>query len=158
MSCTANPDIIQVPWEWIEGADAPKVQKYGSDDGENATFRIKGEDHTLGNALRWMLATSNRKSVELAAYTIPHPHSDAMNLRIQTRNHHDATDVLIENCRQLQKVCDVVDGKYREALRKYQKKNVAKKKEAKSKQEREKKKKVVIEHDSDDSDDSDDND
>ena len=168
MSCTANPDIIQVPWEWIEGDDAPKVQKFGSDDGENATFRIKGEDHTLGNALRWMLATSNRKSVELAAYTIPHPHSDAMNLRIQTRNHHEATDVLIENCKKLQSLCDVVDSKYREALLKYnkehpkesnvkseEKKESKKKKGSKKEKKESKKKKVAIEQEMDSDDDDD---
>ena len=123
MTCPANPDIIQVPWEFIEGDAAPKVQKFGSDDNENATFRIKGEDHTLGNALRWMLASSNRKTVELAAYTIPHPHSDAMNVRIQTKNHADATEVLVENAKKLQKLCDFVEDVYRKSLDEYNEKN-----------------------------------
>ena len=25
--CPNNPDVIQVPWEFIEGPDAPKIQK-----------------------------------------------------------------------------------------------------------------------------------
>eukprot|EP01083_Nonionella_stella_P068613 182367_1 len=139
MTCPANPDIIQVPWEFIEGEEAPKVQKFGSDDGENATFRIKGEDHTLGNALRWMLATSNPKTVDLAAYTIPHPHSDAMNVRIQTKNHADATEVLIESAKKIQNLCDYVDDVYGKALVKYNK----------SKQKKSKKRKVKTEQKTD---------
>ena len=123
MSCPANPDIIQVPWEFIEGDLAPKVQKFGSDDDCNATFRIKGEDHTLGNALRWIISTSNRNKVELSAYTIPHPHSDAMNLRIQTKNNYEATQILIDSSKQLQNLCDYVDTVYRESIQKYYKKN-----------------------------------
>ena len=123
MACPANPDIIQVPWEFVEGDAAPKVQKFGSDDNCNATFRIKEEDHTLGNVLRWVISTSNRDKVELAAYTIPHPHSDAMNLRIQTKNNHDATEVLVDGCKKLQSLCEVVENVYRDAILKYHKKN-----------------------------------
>ena len=110
MTCPANPDIIQVPWEFIEGDQAPKVQKFGDDMDENATFRIKGEDHTLGNALRWIIASSkeNRNKVELAAYSIPHPHSDAMNLRIQTLNHNESTQILIDGANNVNCIAHVI--------------------------------------------------
>ena len=152
MTCSANPDIIQVPWEFIEGDEAPKVQRFGSDDGENATFRIKGEDHTLGNALRWVLQTSNRKTVEFAAYTIPHPHSDAMNVRIQTRNHANATTVLVNSAKKLQDLCDNVNDVYEKAIQKYYKTKHSKDKKQKSKHSKKQRTKVEQKMDDDDSD------
>lgn len=153
MTCPANPDIIQVPWEFIEGDEAPKVQRFGSDDGANATFRIKGEDHTLGNALKWMLQTSDERHVEFAAYTIPHPHSDAMNIRVQTKQGQNAEEVLIGASRKLQDLCNTINDKYNKALDKYNKSNKkSKKKKKKSKKD---KIKIKVEEKMDDDDDSD---
>ena len=122
--CPNNPDVIQVPWEFEDGPSAPDVQVFGSDNGQYATYRIKSEDHTLGNALRWVLS-SNRK-VDLAAYTIPHPHTDAMNLRIQAKTGHDASELLIQGCDTLGKICKHMEKEYARALQEYQDKHKGK--------------------------------
>jgi DNA-directed RNA polymerase subunit L len=64
-----------------------------------ATFQFEGEDHTLGNALRYiimkkfvswqwslglLLTLTSSPEVELCGYSIPHPAEAKMNLRIQT--------------------------------------------------------------------------
>jgi len=64
-----------------------------------ATFEFEGEDHTLGNALRYiimkkfvswqwslglLLTLTSSPEVELCGYSIPHPAEAKMNLRIQT--------------------------------------------------------------------------
>ena len=46
------------------------------------TYIINGEDDTLGNSLRLMIASY--KEVELCQYTKPHPTEDCIHLRIQT--------------------------------------------------------------------------
>ncbi|BFZ57070.1 RNA polymerase subunit AC19 [Savitreella phatthalungensis] len=51
-------------------------------DGTASTFQFAGEDHTLGNALRYVVMKNER--VEFCGYSIPHPSEPFMNLRIQT--------------------------------------------------------------------------
>ena len=46
------------------------------------TFVLRGEDHTLGNALRYVLMKN--PDVEFCGYSIPHPSEDKMNIRVQT--------------------------------------------------------------------------
>lgn len=46
------------------------------------TYIINGEDDTLGNSLRLIIASY--KEVELCQYTRPHPTEDCIHLRIQT--------------------------------------------------------------------------
>lgn len=45
-------------------------------------FSIAEEDHTLGNALRHMLAKN--RDVEFVGYSIPHPSEAKLNFRVQT--------------------------------------------------------------------------
>ncbi|CAG8763248.1 10770_t:CDS:2, partial [Racocetra fulgida] len=52
-------------------------------DPTSLTFSINGEDHTLGNALRYVI-TLNSPEVEYCGYSIPHPSEDKLNIRIQT--------------------------------------------------------------------------
>ncbi|KAJ9068639.1 RNA polymerase subunit AC19 [Entomophthora muscae] len=47
-----------------------------------ATYQFTDEDHTLGNALRWVIAKDPK--VEYVGYSIPHPSEPKMNFRIQT--------------------------------------------------------------------------
>ena len=42
------------------------------------------ENHTMGNALRYLLMKD--KDVDLAGYSILHPSESKMNLRIQTKS------------------------------------------------------------------------
>ncbi|OLY83709.1 DNA-directed RNA polymerases I and III subunit RPAC2 [Smittium mucronatum] len=53
-----------------------------SHDLSSATFEIKEEDHTLGNALRY--AVMRNPQVDFCGYSIPHPSEELMNIRIQT--------------------------------------------------------------------------
>ena len=47
-----------------------------------ATYTFKGEDHTLGNLLRYALIKN--PDVEFCGYSITHPSENEMNLRLQT--------------------------------------------------------------------------
>ncbi|XP_022099617.1 DNA-directed RNA polymerases I and III subunit RPAC2-like [Acanthaster planci] len=47
------------------------------------TFVLHNEDHTLGNALRYMIMKN--PDVEFCGYSIPHPSENKVNLRIQTK-------------------------------------------------------------------------
>jgi DNA-directed RNA polymerase I and III subunit RPAC2 len=47
-----------------------------------ATYNFKGEDHTLGNLLRYSLIKN--PDVEFCGYSITHPSENEMNLRLQT--------------------------------------------------------------------------
>ncbi len=57
-------------------------------------FKIKGEDHTLGNLVAKMAL--RHPNVELAAYTIEHPLDGSPVVRIITDGTKDPVDVLIE--------------------------------------------------------------
>ncbi|XP_021497133.2 DNA-directed RNA polymerases I and III subunit RPAC2 [Meriones unguiculatus] len=58
------------------------VQAAGAD-GRCVTFVLHDEDHTLGNALRYMLAKD--PAVHFCGYTTTHPSESRINLRVQTR-------------------------------------------------------------------------
>lgn len=62
---------------------------------QNVTVVFHGEDHTLGNSLRYVLAREFvhlhssflcSKDVDFAGYTVPHPAEAKMNIRIQTKS------------------------------------------------------------------------
>ena len=86
-------------------------------DQTNQTFQFKDEDHTLGNALRWLLAKN--PEVEFVGYTMPHPSEPLMNLRIQTYKR-PAEQLLDEALAQLVEICDVMDVKFAKAIKKFQ--------------------------------------
>nr|XP_015207127.1 PREDICTED: DNA-directed RNA polymerases I and III subunit RPAC2-like [Lepisosteus oculatus] len=58
------------------------VQAEGGDD-SCVTFVLHDEDHTLGNALRYMVMKN--PEVEFCGYSITHPSESKINFRIQTR-------------------------------------------------------------------------
>lgn len=47
-----------------------------------ATYSLAGEDHTLGNSLRFML--NKNPHVSFAGYSVPHPADELVNVRVQT--------------------------------------------------------------------------
>eukprot|EP00762_Andalucia_godoyi_P005284 ANDGO_06752.mRNA.1 DNA-directed RNA polymerases I and III subunit RPAC2 len=47
-----------------------------------ATLSIRNEDHTMGNAIRYILMKN--PDVEFAGYAIPHPLEAKLHLRVQT--------------------------------------------------------------------------
>ncbi|CAD6439967.1 023de10c-8b1f-4439-b1da-159d4208a37b [Sclerotinia trifoliorum] len=77
-----------------------------------ASFEFKKEDHTLGNALRYIIMKN--PDVEFCGYSIPHPSEELMNVRIQTYDY-SAEDALRKGLDDLIDLCDVVADKFTEA-------------------------------------------
>ncbi|MCJ1459247.1 RNA polymerase subunit AC19 [Mycoblastus sanguinarius] len=75
-----------------------------------ASFEFEAEDHTLGNALRYMIMKN--PEVELCGYSIPHPSEAKMNLRIQTYEGTTVYDALEKGFDDLVGLCDVVVDKF----------------------------------------------
>ncbi|KAM3081032.1 RNA polymerase subunit AC19 [Clarireedia jacksonii] len=81
-----------------------------------ASFEFKQEDHTLGNALRYIIMKN--PDVEFCGYSIPHPSEELMNIRIQTYNM-SAEDALRKGLDDLIDLCDVVAEKFIVAREEY---------------------------------------
>ncbi|KAI5294228.1 RNA polymerase subunit AC19 [Ascosphaera acerosa] len=75
-----------------------------------ASFQFEGEDHTLGNSLRYVIMKN--PEVEFCGYTIPHPSESKMNLRIQTYDSTNVFEVLHKGLDDLMDFCDVVTEKF----------------------------------------------
>ncbi|KAK2861343.1 RNA polymerase subunit AC19 [Arthroderma sp. PD_2] len=75
-----------------------------------ASFQFEGEDHTLGNALRYVIMKN--PEVEFCGYTMPHPSEPKMNLRIQTYDSTNVFTVLEKGLNDLMDLCDVVTEKF----------------------------------------------
>lgn len=63
------------------GKDYNKIEVNGTDP-TCLTFVLRDEDHTLGNALRYVLAKN--PDVKFCGYSIPHPSENIMNIRVET--------------------------------------------------------------------------
>ncbi|KAK5167387.1 RNA polymerase subunit AC19 [Saxophila tyrrhenica] len=75
-----------------------------------ASFAFDKEDHTLGNALRYIIMKN--PDVEFCGYSIPHPSEAVMNLRIQTYDDVNVFEVLRKGLEDLSDLCDVVEDKF----------------------------------------------
>lgn len=64
-----------------DGEEEPKVEINGADE-TCLTFILRDEDHTLGNALRYVLMKN--PDVLFCGYSIPHPSENVMNIRVET--------------------------------------------------------------------------
>jgi len=78
-----------------------------------ASFEFKNEDHTLGNALRFIIMKN--PDVEFCGYSIPHPSEAVMNIRIQTYENTTAIQALEKGFDDLIDLCDIVDDKFKRA-------------------------------------------
>jgi DNA-directed RNA polymerase I and III subunit RPAC2 len=74
-----------------------------------ASFQFKEEDHTLGNALRYIIMKN--PNVEFCGYSIPHPSEELMNIRIQTYEG-TAVEALLKGLDDLIDLCDIVSEKF----------------------------------------------
>ncbi|KFY34236.1 hypothetical protein V495_08193 [Pseudogymnoascus sp. VKM F-4514 (FW-929)] len=74
-----------------------------------ASFEFTNEDHTLGNALRYIIMKN--PNVEFCGYSIPHPSEPKMNIRIQTYEG-TAFEALEKGLDDLMDLCDVVAEKF----------------------------------------------
>lgn len=88
-----------------------------SEDGCNASFQIAEEDHTLGNALRYIIMKN--PEVEFCGYSIPHPSEALLNLRIQTYGEITAIEALQKGLQDLMDLCDVVEEKFTQRVTEY---------------------------------------
>ncbi|CZR60048.1 probable DNA-directed RNA polymerase I/III chain AC19 [Phialocephala subalpina] len=82
-----------------------------------ASFEFKNEDHTLGNALRYIIMKN--PDVEFCGYSIPHPSEAVMNIRIQTYDNTTAVQALEKGFDDLIDLCDIVDEKFRDAKQEF---------------------------------------
>jgi DNA-directed RNA polymerases I and III subunit RPAC2 len=73
------------------------------DDEHSRTFQINDEDHTLANALRYMIMKNPQ--VLFCGYTIPHPSETKVNMRIQTNKQITALDALAKGLIDLNQMC-----------------------------------------------------
>ncbi|KAF2262043.1 DNA-directed RNA polymerase I and III polypeptide [Lojkania enalia] len=75
-----------------------------------ASFQFEKEDHTLGNALRYIIMKN--PDVEFCGYSIPHPSEEKMNLRIQTYDGVNVYTVLEKGLDDLMDMCDIIIDKF----------------------------------------------
>ncbi|KAH0373265.1 hypothetical protein KCU65_g630, partial [Aureobasidium melanogenum] len=111
----------------VELAEPQRIRVLPGSTDTAASFEFTKEDHTLGNALRYIIMKN--PDVEFCGYSIPHPSEAKMNLRIQTwgidRFDHDEMqitdystdevnvyDVLEKGLNDLMDLCDVVVDKF----------------------------------------------
>ena len=81
---------------------------------DSATFQFHQEDHTLGNALRYML--SRKPHVHFVGYCVPHPSEATMNLRVQCEEGTRAETVVDEALEDLSNVFGEVSSAFEKAL------------------------------------------
>lgn len=96
--------------------EGPKITLVGTtSDPYSQTFSIRDEDHTLGNALRWIIMKN--PEVLFCGYSIPHPSEYSISLRIQTKNI-SAVEALDKGLNDLVEVCGVIKDKFSAELKK----------------------------------------
>jgi DNA-directed RNA polymerases I and III subunit RPAC2 len=88
----------------------------------NLSFIIRDEDHTLGNALRYVIMKN--PSVDFCGYTIPHPSEAKINFRIQSRINEDGTyipamDIFRQGLVDLKQMSSIVLDRYEENVKKF---------------------------------------
>ncbi|CAN6645529.1 DNA-directed RNA polymerases I and III subunit RPAC2 [Trichomonascus vanleenenianus] len=85
-----------------------------SEDGTAVSFQIKNEDHTLGNALRYIIMKN--PDVEFCGYSIPHPSEPKMNIRIQTYGKTTAIQAFNKGLNDLVDMCDHIESVFRDQV------------------------------------------
>ncbi|KAF2474043.1 RBP11-like subunits of RNA polymerase [Lindgomyces ingoldianus] len=109
-----NVPVVQTDIEHIEEeddvADRDRIRVLAGATDTAASFQFDGEDHTLGNALRYIIMKN--PDVEFCGYSIPHPSEAKMNLRIQTYDGVNVYAVLEKGLEDLMDLCDVVIDKF----------------------------------------------
>lgn len=95
-------------------ADKIKLLPGSSDDGTAASFQILDEDHTVGNALRYIIMKN--PEVEFCGYSIPHPSENKLNIRIQTYGNITAMEALHQGMDNLSELCTHVEETFSEKV------------------------------------------
>ncbi|KAM9316626.1 DNA-directed RNA polymerases I and III subunit RPAC2-like [Gastrophryne carolinensis] len=92
------------------------VQANGNDE-SCVTFVLHEEDHTLGNALRYMVMKN--PEVEFCGYSITHPSETKINFRIQTRNGLPAVEPFRKGLIEVTDVCQHVLDTFEASMKRY---------------------------------------
>ena len=79
----------------------------------NCTYSFTGEDHTLGNLLRYALMKD--PETLFSGYSVPHPSEDLMNVRLQTKEK-NANDVMENAMNRIDEISDILSDKFQKAL------------------------------------------
>lgn len=89
-----------------------------STDEHSRTFTINNEDHTIANALRYLIMKN--PNVIFCGYTIPHPSEIKVNFKIQTNKTITALEALEKGLNDLSQVCDHVLETFKTAVQTYE--------------------------------------
>ena len=89
-----------------------------STDDYSRTFTINNEDHTLANALRYMIMKN--PNVIFCGYTIPHPSEIRVNFKIQTNKSITALDALEKGLNDLNQACAHVLDTFKSAVQSFE--------------------------------------
>ena len=81
---------------------------------DSATFQFQQEDHTLGNALRYMLA--RKPTIQFAGYCVPHPSETTMNVRVQCDKGSRAETIVDEALADLSTVFSEISTSFEKAV------------------------------------------
>uniref|UniRef100_T1JBQ8 DNA-directed RNA polymerases I and III subunit RPAC2 n=1 Tax=Strigamia maritima TaxID=126957 RepID=T1JBQ8_STRMM len=92
-----------------------KLQVVQSDnpDGPFQTFVFQGEDHTLGNALKYII--SKNPEVQFCGYTVPHPSENKIHFRIQTYGV-PAVEILRQGLSDLHDISDHIEKTFKNSV------------------------------------------
>jgi DNA-directed RNA polymerases I and III subunit RPAC2 len=90
-----------------------QISTQSTQSSSSQTFIIKNEDHTLGNALRYMIMKNEQ--VEFCGYSIPHPSDGFIQLRIQTDGNMTAKEALKKGLQDLKEVAGHVRKEFKNA-------------------------------------------
>ncbi|KAG7195341.1 RNA polymerase subunit AC19 [Scheffersomyces spartinae] len=96
--------------EQVYDLDKIKLLAGATEDGTCASFQITDEDHTLGNALRYIIMKN--PEVEFCGYSIPHPLENKLNIRIQTYGNITAVEALHQGLDNLSELCSAIEKKW----------------------------------------------
>ncbi|CEG38170.1 dna-directed rna polymerases i and iii subunit rpac2-like [Plasmopara halstedii] len=102
-------------------AAAKKLDVFSTTSEYSKTYVFHDEDHTLGNALRYVLMRN--PDVDFCGYTIPHPSEPKMHIRLQTRQGAPADEVLRSGLTDLRKISMQIGDAYRKELKSFKRKN-----------------------------------
>ncbi|CAI5723101.1 unnamed protein product [Hyaloperonospora brassicae] len=100
--------------------EAKKLDVFSTTSDYSKTYAIHDEDHTLGNALRYVLMRN--PDVEFCGYTIPHPSEPKMHVRLQTRQGAPADEALRSGLTDLRIVSKHIAEAYRKELKAFKRK------------------------------------
>ncbi|XP_029634168.1 DNA-directed RNA polymerases I and III subunit RPAC2 [Octopus sinensis] len=106
----------KVPTTDFDDENRKSLPHLESIDSLSQTFILHNEDHTLGNALRYVIMKDPR--VEFCGYGVPHPFDKQINFRIQSKVI-PAVEVLVDGLNNLDALCKIVLDEFEESVNTY---------------------------------------